>query len=31
MQFPFKLAENKDFDVIGFGTNAVEYLIIVPE
>ena len=31
MQFPFKLAENKDFDVIGFGTNAVDYLIIVPE
>lgn len=31
MQFPFKLAENKDFDVVGFGTNAVDYLIIVPE
>jgi sugar/nucleoside kinase (ribokinase family) len=31
MQFPFKLAENKEFDVIGFGTNAVDYLIIVPE
>ena len=31
MRFPFKLAENKDFDVVGFGTNAVDYLIIVPE
>jgi sugar/nucleoside kinase (ribokinase family) len=31
MQFPFNLAENKDFDVVGFGTNAVDYLIIVPE
>ena len=31
MQFPFKLAENKDFDAVGFGTNAVDYLIIVPE
>ena len=31
MYFPFKLAGNKEFDVIGFGTNAVDYLIIVPE
>ena len=31
MHFPFKLSENKDFDVVGFGTNAVDYLIIVPE
>ena len=31
MQFPFKLSQNKDFDVIGFGTNAVDYLIRVPE
>src|SRR5215213_8466111 len=31
MQFPFKLTENKEFDVVGFGTNAVDYLIIVPE
>lgn len=31
MQFPFKLPENKEFDVVGFGTNAVDYLIIVPE
>ncbi len=31
MQFPFKLSQNKDFDVIGFGTNAVDYLIQVRE
>ncbi len=31
MQFPFELPENKEFDVIGFGTNAVDYLIQVPE
>lgn len=31
MRFPFKLAENKEFDVVGFGTNAVDYLIEVPE
>jgi sugar/nucleoside kinase (ribokinase family) len=31
MRFPFKLAENKDFDAVGFGTNAVDYLIQVPE
>ena len=31
MRFPFKIAENKEFDVAGFGTNAVDYLIIVPE
>ncbi|MGI8882900.1 MAG: carbohydrate kinase family protein [Pyrinomonadaceae bacterium] len=31
MQFPFKLSQNKDFDAIGFGTNAVDYLIRVPE
>ena len=31
MQFPFKLAENKRFDAVGFGTNAVDYLIVVPE
>lgn len=31
MQFPFKLSENKEFDVVGFGTNAVDYLITVPE
>lgn len=31
MRFPFKLSENKKFDVVGFGTNAVDYLIQVPE
>ena len=31
MKFPFKLSENKLFDVVGFGTNAVDYLIRVPE
>lgn len=31
MKFPFKPNENKRFDVIGFGTNAVDYLIRVPE
>lgn len=31
MQFPFKLSDNKQFDVVGFGTNAVDYLIRVPE
>ncbi|MCD9185981.1 MAG: carbohydrate kinase family protein [Pyrinomonadaceae bacterium] len=31
MQFPFKLTKNKEFDAVGFGTNAVDYLIQVPE
>ncbi|MDQ6787404.1 MAG: carbohydrate kinase family protein [Acidobacteriota bacterium] len=31
MQFPFKVSENKVFDVVGFGTNAVDYLIVVPQ
>lgn len=31
MRFPFKLPENKEFDAIGFGTNAVDYLIVTPE
>lgn len=30
MQFPFQLAENRKFDVVGFGTNAVDFLIQVP-
>ncbi len=30
MKFPFILAEGKRFDVVGFGTNAVDYLIQVP-
>lgn len=31
MNFPFTLAENREFDVVGFGTNAVDFLIRVPE
>jgi sugar/nucleoside kinase (ribokinase family) len=31
MQFPFDLRRNTEFDVIGFGTNAVDFLIRVPE
>jgi sulfofructose kinase len=31
MQFPFQLSQNKEFDVVGFGTNAVDFLIVVPE
>jgi len=31
MNFPFKLAENRTFDVVGFGTNAVDFLIQVPQ
>lgn len=31
MKFPFNLTKNKDFDVLGFGENAVDYLIVVPE
>jgi len=31
MQFPFQLASGREFDCVGFGTNAVDYLIEVPE
>ena len=31
MKFPFKLLSNRDFDAVGFGTNAIDYLIQVPE
>jgi sulfofructose kinase len=31
MQFPFQLLDDKQFDAVGFGTNAVDYLIRVPE
>jgi sugar/nucleoside kinase (ribokinase family) len=31
MQFPFQLRSDVEFDVVGFGTNAVDYLIRVPE
>ena len=30
MRFPFKLAQNKEFDATGFGLNAVDHLIVVP-
>lgn len=31
MRFPFAISTEADFDVIGFGTNAVDHLIRVPE
>jgi sugar/nucleoside kinase (ribokinase family) len=31
MKIPFRLPEKRQFDVVGFGTNAVDYLIVVPE
>lgn len=31
MKFPFEASENRRFDVVGFGTNAVDFLIRVPE
>lgn len=31
VKFPFKIASEKQFDAVGFGTNAVDYLIVVPE
>lgn len=31
MNFPFQTAPDRQFDVVGFGTNAVDFLIIVPE
>lgn len=31
MKFPFELLQGAEFDVIGFGTNAVDHLIRVPE
>jgi sugar/nucleoside kinase (ribokinase family) len=30
MKFPFALANDREFDVLGFGTNAVDFLIEVP-
>jgi sugar/nucleoside kinase (ribokinase family) len=30
MQFPFRLKETAEHDVVGFGTNAVDFLITVP-
>ena len=31
MQFPFQLPTDKSFDAAGFGLNAVDHLIVVPE
>ena len=31
MRFPFPLPDNKQFDAVGFGLNAVDHLIVVPE
>lgn len=31
MKFPFQTQENKRFDAVGFGTNAVDFLVIVPQ
>ena len=31
MKFPFDLPENREFEAVGFGTNAVDFLIEVPE
>ncbi len=31
MQFPFTLPSEKEFDAAGFGVNAVDHLIVVPE
>src|SRR5688572_22188001 len=31
MRFPFKAPAGKPFDAVGFGLNAVDHLIVVPE
>lgn len=31
MRFPFKLPTEKEFDAAGFGVNAVDHLMVVPE
>lgn len=31
MRFPFKLANDKEYDCVGFGLNAVDHLIVVPQ
>jgi sugar/nucleoside kinase (ribokinase family) len=31
MKFPFTVPSEREFDALGFGTNAVDYLITVPE
>lgn len=30
MKLPFELATEKEFDAVGFGVNAVDYLVVVP-
>jgi ribokinase/sulfofructose kinase len=31
MQFPFQTISDREFDAVGFGTNAVDFLVEVPE
>lgn len=31
MRFPFELSRDKEFDAVGFGLNAVDHLVVVPE
>jgi sulfofructose kinase len=31
VHFPFKLSSAKEFDCVGFGLNAVDHLVVVPE
>ncbi|HEV7743626.1 MAG TPA: PfkB family carbohydrate kinase [Pyrinomonadaceae bacterium] len=31
MNFPFHLPDHREFDAVGFGLNAVDHLIVVPE
>ena len=31
MRFPFQLPEDKEFDAVGFGLNAVDHLVVVAE
>ena len=31
MRIPLQIPDNKDFDAVGFGLNAVDHLIVVPE
>lgn len=31
MRLPFSVVEQRDFDAVGFGLNAVDHLIVVPE
>src|SRR4030088_326504 len=31
LRFPLRLSEDKQFDAVGFGVNAVDHLLVVPE